>query len=232
MKTIFRVGLILIPLLVESCHRPLASQQSIDSEMFASTDCISSCWQGLRPGQAQEEVEGFFVSHFDNFRTFTYDGFVFHTAGFITAYARDNVLVGLSLDSGELFDLTIETTIDTLGEPPYFILSFSMSDITTDLYPFTILYYPQDGYIFIVPLEITSRSTEAIEICIEPTARADRISVVRPSEIAQVILDASYNTIPRLTESDINRQVEALQSWQGYICDTFALMRHPQPVGD
>ena len=220
------------------CRLLIPSQSPTDIGLFDNVECVTSCWQGLKPGQSSiDDVEEFYTINYDTFRTHS----VAEELTSFSAIQNDgdyNVIVSFSEDvlvdiflrvnSAPSFDLSIDTIVTILGNPEAIFVSYNIPVETSDIYPYINLYYSESGYIFQVDLDIAERGDNNIEVCVEPELNTSEIHVIAPNSISNVIIDSMYYTGIEVNPDRIDAIVDSLSQWTGYQC--YTLSYPPNPV--
>lgn len=216
-----------------ACGIFIPSPPPVNIGFFAGSDCVSACWQGLRPRQStMNDVEMFLSQNFIELRTH-----VNENIKLITFYARDanwnyqviatfkedNLIdILLVADRPPSFDLQIDTILTTLGDPEYIRVGYETASTITIIYPYIELYYLDEGYIFYADLNIQSQSDDTIELCIQADVNMTEIHIVAPNPIQDMLADSIYYTgaDSELVTRHINAVLNNLDNWTGYGCYT------------
>jgi hypothetical protein len=198
--------------------------------LFGEEGCGLGCWQDLRLGMTDAETVQYFQENFsEGYRTFEYEGTVNYTGDIavdigrfsVEAYIRDDAIHAILLYTSDGFDLTLEKVIAELGEPPFLYWTFEIPGEIYDVFPYIILYYPEQGYVFYLDIPRQGRTAytayNPITICPIPDTRINKVYMVYPDTIETVISDADFLTTSTRSEQIVN----GLVSWQGYECQTF-----------
>lgn len=208
---------------------------------FANSDCMSACWQGLRPGYSTlNDVEAFYAQNLARINTYINDDIKLTTIGAshydeygnrdyqVIASFRENDLVDIFLvaDRPPTFDLQINTILAILGDPEYTLVSYipvayEMGEPRT-IIPYMELYYPDTGYIFYAELNIQSQVDKKYEVCVQPEDYVSKIHIVAPNSIREII-KASYTSLTPPSSTFLDMFVGNLKNWEGYRCYTFEL---------
>jgi len=199
--------------------------------LFGEEGCGLGCWQDLRLGMNDAEATQYFAEYFpEHHDRFEYEGTIYHTGVDIgkfstQAYMRDDALHAISLGASIGFDLTVQQVIDELGEPTFAFWDYGVAGEIYDAFPYIILYYPEQGYIFHFDMPRKRRNArtanEPVTICPTPDTHVGGIHIVHPSTIESIIRYADHFTVP----SQVERRMNNLVAWEGYECRTFGHQR-------
>jgi hypothetical protein len=181
-----------ILLILCACGIFTPSLPSVNIGFFVDSDCVSACWQGLRPGQSSvNDVEAFLSQNFIELRTHRNENIELTTFSgrnvgwnyqIIATFNGANLVdILLVTDNPYSFDLQIDTILITLGNPEYtlisyFPVSYEMGDMLS-VHPYIKLYYPELGYIFHANLEIQSQSNDSVEVCVQEKTNITEIHI-------------------------------------------------------
>jgi hypothetical protein len=196
-----------------------------DIGLFASPDCMTSCWQGLRPlVTTEDEIRQFFAENgFEDVHSLslspsptTYLSTRDRTSYNIGAIISENRVYSFAIYHTPFLRLTIQQVILALGEPPYIFPHFQSGGDTINIYPWVILYYPEQGFTFRLQesdgLTAERKPQNKIEICISEKALIHYVEISPVDSIETRLTDPNSLTI--IT----NMGLEDLEEWGGFGC--------------
>lgn len=227
------ISLITITIVLISSFRNLPQQNSLSllpaSRFFMNSECITSCWEGLRPGiTTLAEVEDFYKTEFnDNFET-TNDPNEFNI---YSAESDDRVTIDTVADQNHLFkvyiagttDLTLGKIVQTLNDPQYVHLGYNLvpdGSLSANLR----LYYPEHGFIFGfnngTGIQVERNNESGTDVCLNAEANISFAYVVIPGSIESVIESTSV-PYTKLTDEVVDSIINQLVLWPGFTCVSF-----------
>jgi hypothetical protein len=204
----------------------------IPISMFENPQCVSACWQNLRPGvSTQSEVVHVFSSAYNDFRPYydvagEYRSFISNSgSGGLSATIyfdpeQDSLLkLYLNAAIGDGFDLNLSKIIATLGESKYTYLSaLTVEGAIRTNAAILHLYYPEDGYIFEVEIPTHPIQNDTLIMCPEETSLADAIFVLESGTIENAVAVENIGLVPKKNDQDITDFVHQLKPWSGFVC--------------
>lgn len=217
-----------ILLILGACRIFIPSPPPVNIGFFADSNCLSACWQGLRPGiSTLGDLEIFYSQNFTRFSTYTNDTIkliqfsAIHDGGYYNVIASFNedelVDMFLRVNKSPSFDLQIDSILTILGNPEDIRVGYGTAVETTATYPYIELYYPDEGYIFHADLDIQSLTDDTIELCVQPDINITEIHIVAPNPI-QDMLANTFHTDSESTTRHVNEVLNNLDNWTGYRC--------------
>lgn len=188
---------------------------------------MSACWEGLQPGTTLlAEVQEFYNVEFNgDFESENYRGdYTIFTAEYvdrrILAIADQNYLIKIYVSGPN--DLTLGKILQTLDEPQYVDLSYSLTS-AGPLSAVLHLYYPEQGFFFILHgagITAERNSEGGADVCINEEANTLSATVVVPGPVESIMEQVSI-PYDRLTHETIASIVDRLVSWPGFGCIPF-----------
>lgn len=206
-----------------------------DWNYFDAPDCISGCWNDLRPGQTTEEEliehyqeqgiqeEGIEFGVFTVYRAFLEEGMVIGDI-----FVKDGILFSLDLNGG---NLELSTILDNLGEPPIIYLRYDLASVSQPLSGIRlIIYYPSDGFIFDYDLRSGLHgeqiSEREVSVCIEESIVPVRVEIYESGTIEEVLVqqDSLHDPDDKVDtdEEMLATFIDSLTRWLGVGCHTIS----------
>lgn len=204
-------------------YREAHLQPDEDMQLFADEDCISSCWQGLRPGLSSfAEV----MQHLAN-EPFSIVGAERVSEEYALVFARqeshlvvnalmqDNILRLIEISSTQQ-NMTASDVIGSLGEPEYASYAYSPAGQFNKFEASMSLYYPDYGYLIVLRNSdgLTARlnDSDEIEICSSPDAPVVSVRITESGTIEELLRDTA------LPFGDGRNSIDSPRRWSGFGC--------------
>jgi hypothetical protein len=192
-----------------------------DIQLFSSDDCLTSCWQGLRPGETDSaQVIQLLSNPPFTFRKTSGDYenatviFVDHEDRYsVEAVITDDRLHSVGIGALWL-GLTLGDIIDVLGEPDYVWI---YADFGSEIHVLELqmtLYYPNRGFAFNLPASdglVGREQPEGAEVCVSADALVSGVTVTQTGSIEDMFEYLEYYRQTNVTP-------DQLGAWSGFGC--------------